>query len=90
MNHTAILSNDDTFTSFAFNGVVIRFRTSKHLQRYTKIKKWDDGYIEVMAKYDTSTNDEEEYIDLIPVLENLYFDPKMFLKNVKEVKIKNE
>ena len=30
---------------------------------------------------------EEDYIDLIPILINLRFDPVMFLKNIDEVKI---
>ena len=29
----------------------------------------------------------EEYIDLVPILQNLYIDPKKFLKNIKTVKI---
>lgn len=89
MNEIAILENNDIFTSFTYNDTVIRFRTSSHLQYYTKILKWDKGYIEVMAKYDNSSTDEEEYIDLIPILKNLYMNPDEFLKNIKEVKIKN-
>ena len=30
---------------------------------------------------------EEEYIDLIPILKNLYIEPEEFLKPIKEVKI---
>ena len=29
---------------------------------------------------------EEEYIDLIPILKNLYIEPEEFLKPIKEVK----
>lgn len=29
----------------------------------------------------------EEYIDLLPILENLYIDPQTFLKPIKSVKI---
>ena len=54
-----------------------------------QILEWDNGYIVVMAKYDNSPEDEEEYIDLIPILENLYIEPETFLQNIKEVKIKN-
>ena len=32
---------------------------------------------------------EEEYIDLIPVLKNLYFDPDTFLAPIKEVSVVN-
>lgn len=45
------------------------------------------GYLVVMAKYSHSMQDEEEYIDLIPILENLYFDAEEFLKPIKEVRI---
>ena len=85
----AILGNNGEFTSFSHAGQTIRFRTSRHLERYTKIKTWDNGYLEVMAKYDNAPDEEEEYIDLIPILKNLYIEPQEFLKNVKEVRIAN-
>ena len=31
----------------------------------------------------------EEYIDLIPILKNLYFDTDEFCKQIKEVKVVN-
>lgn len=40
-----------------------------------------------MAKYKHNEINEEEYIDLIPILEDLYIDTKRFLKPIKEVKI---
>lgn len=33
--------------------------------------EWDRGYIVVMDKYE-GHDEKEEYIDLIPILENLY------------------
>ena len=48
--------------------------------------EWDNGYIVVMAKYEGS-GEEEEYIDLIPILENLYFDVDDFLKPIQKVRI---
>ena len=86
MKNEAILRNDREFTSFIFNGHHIRFRTSSRLERYTKIVEWDHGYIVVMAKYE-GHEEEEEYIDLIPVLENLYFDAEEFLKPIQKVRI---
>lgn len=68
-----------------FNGYNIRFKTSPRLERYTKIVEWDNGYIVVMAKYGGC--EEEEYIDLIPILENLYFDANEFLKPIQKLKI---
>lgn len=86
MENEAILSNDREFTSFIFNGHNIRFRTSSKLERYTKIVEWDYGYIVVMAKYE-GHEEEEEYIDLIPILENLYFDADKFLSPIQKVRI---
>ena len=43
-----------------------------------------------MAKYRHNKEDEEEYIDLIPVLETLYIDPDEFLEPIKGVKIETD
>ena len=40
-----------------------------------------------MAKY-KGMEEVEEYIDLIPILENLYIDINEFLENIKKVSIK--
>lgn len=85
----AILSNDGNMTSFAFAGKTIRFRTSKNLVHYDAVTKWDNGYIECLATYDNPPVTEEDYIDLIPILENLYFDPEEFLKGIKGVKVQH-
>ena len=42
-------------------------------------KEWDKGYLVVIAKY--------KYIDLVPILQNLYYDVDEFLTPVKEVQI---
>ena len=47
------------------------------------------GYIVAMAKYKQNDRPEEEYIDLIPILKNLYFDPETFLATIKEVRVAN-
>ena len=82
----AILSNKGDMTSFKFGNYNIRFRTSSRLQRYTEVKEWDNGYIVVTADYE-GIGLTEEYIDLLPILENLYIDPQTFLKPIKSVKI---
>jgi len=56
------------------------------LERYTRVLEWDHGYLVVMAKY-TGMGETEEYIDLIPILKNLYFDVDEFLRPIKEVGI---
>lgn len=86
MPYEAILSSDKQFTSFIFNGYNIRFKTSSKLKKYTRIVQWDNGYIVVMAKYE-GIPEVEEYIDLIPILENLYINPDEFLKPIQKVRI---
>ena len=82
----ALLSNKGDMTSFTFGNYNIRFRTPSRLKRYTEVKEWDNGYIVVMADYD-AIGITEEYIDLIPILENLHINPDTFLKPIKTVKI---
>ena len=76
MNTCAILKSQGNYTIFQFNDDVIRFQTSPRLERYKKLVEWDHGYLVV-----------EEYIDLIPILEQLYYDVDQFLKPIREVKI---
>ena len=82
---TAYLSNEGKYSSFSYRGDVIRFMTSPRLVRYAEVTKWDNGYIEVVARY--GERDEEEYIDLVPILKNLRVDPDEFLKPVKRVEV---
>jgi len=60
--------------------------TSNRLERYTKVVEWDHGYLVVMAKY-KNIGEVEEYIDLIPILNKLYYNTDEFLKAIKCVKI---
>ena len=82
----AILKSDSQYTIFIFNDQIIRFMTSSKLERYTKVKEWDNGYLVVMAKY-KNLNEIEEYIDLVPILQTLYYDVDEFLTPIKEVRI---
>lgn len=41
----------------------------------------------VMVKYRHNQEPEEEYIDLLPILKNLYIDVPQFLKPIKEVRL---
>lgn len=84
----AILSNQGNMTSFRYGNCNIRFRTPSILKKYTEIKEWDNGYLVVMADYE-GIGITEEYIDLIPILSNLYIDPTTFLKDIDSVKIGN-
>lgn len=87
MNENAILSSVGEYTTFSHGGRTLTFMTSKDLDRYTEIKEWDRGYIVVTAKYKTKGEDED-YIDLLPILENLYMDADAFLKPIKGVEIR--
>lgn len=84
----AFLSNDGDMTSFRYKNSNIRFRTPKRLKRYMEIKEWDKGYIVVTADYE-GIGPTEDYIDLQPILKNLYINPETFLKPIKSVKIEH-
>ena len=86
-SHEALLSSADGFTAFSYGGYNIRFRAPYSLERYVDVVKWDDGYLVVLAKYSHNAEPEEEYIDLKPILDDLYIDPETFLKPIKKVRI---
>ena len=87
MDGTAVLSSFDKYTTFSYAGKTLTFRTCDGLERYTKILRWEKGYIEVLAKYKQRDQEIEEYIDLIPVLQGLYMDANAFLEPIKDVRI---
>ena len=87
MSDEAILSSADGYTVFRYDDYVIRFVAPYSLEKYISIKEWDAGYIVVMTKYRHKDDYVEEYIDLIPVLENLYMDKDSFLKPIKKVRV---
>ena len=84
----AYLSSSGAYTSFSYGPHIIRFRTPAALRRYTDVRTWDHGYLVVVAEYDSSPEPIDEYIDLVPILENLYFDPDEFLSPIEEVCIR--
>ena len=86
LSSEALLSNQGDITSFRYGNSNIRFRAPKRLKRYVDVKEWDNGYIVVMADYE-DLGETEEYIDLLPILKNLYINPETFLKPIKSVKI---
>ncbi len=85
---TAYLSFDGNVSCFSFGDESIRFRTPATLEKYLRVKTWDRGYLVVDAVYRGVPGTTEEYIDLVPILENLYIDPKTFCEPIKEVGIK--
>ncbi len=84
----AILSSEKDYTIFRFRNRIIRFKTAYSLEYYSSVKEWENGYLVVMAKYSHNKEDEEEYIDLIPILEDLYIDADSFVSQIKEVRIR--
>ena len=87
MDGVAFLSNDDNYTIFKYNDHIIRFLAPYSLERYAEVKEWDNGYLVVMTKYKHSDELVEEYIDLLPILDNLYFDTSQFLESIRRVEI---
>lgn len=47
---TAYLRNDGEYSIFSFGNTKITFLTSKILERYINVKKWDNGYLVVTKK----------------------------------------
>lgn len=86
MLHEAVLSHQGEFTSFRYGEHNIRFKVSPKLEKYIEIKEWDHGYIVVMVKY-KGQDVVEEYIELVPILNNLYFDVDEFLAPIEKVRI---
>ena len=88
MNTTAYIGNKGNYSIFEYGNRVIKFRTSPLLEKYVNVNLWDNGYMEVMVKYSNQNEVTEDYIDLSPILENLYIPAESFLPNIKNVKIK--
>ena len=60
----------------------------KDLQRYLRVKEWNDGYL-VVDCLGTAKGQYEDYIDMPYILENLYMDPRDFLSRMQGVLIQN-
>lgn len=84
--NTAYLSNYDEYTTFTYQDRIITFLTGKRLRRYLKVKEWKNGYLVVECE-NKDLSVEEDYIDLLPILSNLYIDPDTFLKDIEEVQL---
>lgn len=87
-NNTAYLSCSGEYSSFTFRDKTVSFLTGHNLLTYTDIKLWDNGYLVVMC-LNRDGSEEEDYIDLLPILDNLYMDKDEFLAPISEVKIRN-
>ena len=81
----ARLSSAGSYSVFSYGDDVIRFATSPRLVKYTRIKQWDDGYLEVGADY--GKGEVEDYIDIRAILDNLYYDTDAFLSKIDKVEV---
>lgn len=81
----ATIGCEGGYTVFAGGGLAIRFSAPYSLLRYLRVKEWDRGYLVVDAEYAHSPEPVEEYIDLVPILEDLYIDPADYLPRIREV-----
>ena len=84
----ARLSSAGRYSLFSCGDDVIRFATSPRLVKYTRIKQWDDGYLEVGADY--GKGEVEDYIDIRAILDNLYYDTDAFLSKIDKVEVAYE
>lgn len=87
-NHIAYLSSNADYISFSCKGRIIRFKGPYSLVRIDHVVEWDHGYIVVMAAYTYTDGLVEDYIDLTPILENLYIEPELFLQGIDHVEVK--
>ena len=87
-HNTAYLSNIGDIISFTFKDITIRFRGPYSLIKIDKVKAWDNGYIVVDAYYEHDTNPIEDYIDINPILEDLYINAEEILPMIKSLEVR--
>jgi len=86
----ATLSNKGNQTVFRYGDYEICFEAPYSLECYTEVRKWDNGYLVVMAKYKHNQKPEEEYIDLRQILQDRHYNVKEFLTAIKNVMIEKK
>ena len=82
----AVLTYSGRYSMFSFKGKTITFMHGKDLQRYLRVKEWNDGYL-VVEYLGTAKGQCEDYFDMPYILENLYMDPQSFLNGMQGVLI---
>ena len=83
----ALLSNRGRYTVFEYEDTRLMIIAPKPLERYLEVKEWDKGYLVVEAKYSISPHAIEEYIDLVPTLEELSIDSNTFCSQIERVEV---
>ena len=84
---TACLSSEGRYTLFRYGDTEIRIIAPRSLERYLEVTEWDRGYLVVQTKYFHSKEPVEEYLDLIPVLDDVFIDSESFLKPIRRVEV---
>ena len=87
LSHTAYLSNIGRYTVFRFRESRLKFIGPYSLERYDKVKEWDNGYLVVLTKYTHFDHLVDEYIDLEPVLDHLLINKDEFLRPIHNVEV---
>ena len=83
----AQLSSRGRYTLFSHAGTRLMFIAPAPLERYLEVTEWDAGYLVVQTKYAVREEPIEEYIDLVPILRNLYLDPEDWCKGIDRVEV---
>lgn len=83
----ATLSNRGRYTIFSSGDEELTIIAPHSLLHYESVVEWDHGYLVVMARYACDEEPVEEYIDLVPVLKNLFMDPDGFLDPIEFVEV---
>lgn len=87
-DRTAYLTNKKDVISFSFRDKTIRFKGPYSLKQIMQVQEWSNGYLVVKASYSHMENPIEDYIDLIPILNDLYIDAESFLKPIENVEVR--
>ena len=87
LSNTAYLSNIGRYTVFRFRESRLEFIGPYSLERYDKVKEWDNGYMVVLAKYTHNDYLIDEFIDLEPVLDHLLINKDEFLRPIHNVEV---
>ena len=85
--YTAYISNKKDIISVLFKNTLIRFRGPYSLVKINRVKEWDNGYIVLDVNYSYCDESVEDYIDLQPILCDLYIDDVEFLKPIKQMEV---
>lgn len=88
-NDVAYLSNEGKYSFFRCGKYTFKFRTSERLVKYVAVKEWDDGYIVVDCLHE-KLGVIEDYIDLAPMMDNLFLNADEIFTPIRKVEIEDD